>query len=222
MNSFLANLEAIGIRINEMDQKLAPVALTDDELAQITGGGGAIGNVSGIANIDLSSMDIETALMMVQTERTQLLDSQLREQITAVQTRNETIATLNSDLGTLNQVSSLFGSDAKPGDTISANTIVHVGGKDMPLSEALTGLNHADGSALKIDAMLQDGQISKAEITESITNVKSMIDSTSNSQQMDMLRLQSMSNKRNEAFDVMTNFIKKMQDSRSSIIGNMR
>jgi len=39
---------------------------------------------------------------------------------------------------------------------------------------------------------------------------------------MDMLRLQSLSNKRNEAFDVMTNFIKKMQDSRSSIIGNMR
>lgn len=41
-------------------------------------------------------------------------------------------------------------------------------------------------------------------------------------QQTDMLRLQSLSNKRNEAFDVMTNFIKKMQDSRSSIIGNMR
>ncbi|WJH32173.1 hypothetical protein N6H13_15585 [Paenibacillus sp. CC-CFT742] len=40
--------------------------------------------------------------------------------------------------------------------------------------------------------------------------------------QMEMLRLQSLSNKRNEAFDVMTNFIKKMQDSRSSIIGNMR
>lgn len=43
-----------------------------------------------------------------------------------------------------------------------------------------------------------------------------------NAQQIDMLRLQSMANKRNEAFDVMTNFIKKMQDSRSSIIGNIR
>lgn len=51
---------------------------------------------------------------------------------------------------------------------------------------------------------------------------KAQIDALSNSQQMDMLRLQSLSNKRNEAFDVMTNFIKKMQDSRSSIIGNMR
>lgn len=43
-----------------------------------------------------------------------------------------------------------------------------------------------------------------------------------NAQQIDMLRLQSMANKRNEAFDVMTNFINKMQDSRSSIIGNIR
>ena len=41
-------------------------------------------------------------------------------------------------------------------------------------------------------------------------------------QQMDMLRLQSLSNKRNEAFETMTNFIKKMQDNRNSIIGNMR
>ena len=37
-----------------------------------------------------------------------------------------------------------------------------------------------------------------------------------------MLRLQSPSSKRNEAFETMTNFIKKMQDNRNSIIGNMR
>lgn len=53
-------------------------------------------------------------------------------------------------------------------------------------------------------------------------NIKGQIDALSNSQQMDMLRLQSLSNKRNEAFETMTNFIKKMQDNRNSIIGNMR
>lgn len=37
-----------------------------------------------------------------------------------------------------------------------------------------------------------------------------------------MMALQSLSNKRNESFDVMTNFIKKMQDGRSSILSNMR
>ena len=62
----------------------------------------------------------------------------------------------------------------------------------------------------------------KGELTTAIENLKSMIDSQSNTQQMDMLRLQSLSNKRNEAFEVMTNFFKKMQDSRSSIVGNTR
>ena len=59
-------------------------------------------------------------------------------------------------------------------------------------------------------------------LEKAIPDIKSKLDAASNSQQMDMLRLQSLSNKRNEAFDTMTNFIKKMQDSRSSIIGNMR
>ncbi len=61
-----------------------------------------------------------------------------------------------------------------------------------------------------------------ATVKADIDNLKSSIDAMSNSQQMDMLRLQSLSNKRNEAFDVMSNFMKKMQDNRSSIIGNMR
>ena len=48
------------------------------------------------------------------------------------------------------------------------------------------------------------------------------IDSLSSSQQLDMLRLQSLSNKYNEAFDLMSNFMKKMQDNRSNIVANMR
>ena len=123
-----------------------------------------ISNFSGVTPIDISSMDIETALMMVQSERTKLLDAQLQTQIQEVQNRNQQIAELNSQL----QVAQQNGDEA------------------------------------------------------AVQKLKGQIDAASNSRQMDMLRLQSMSNKRNEAFDVMTNFIKKMQDSRSSIIGNMR
>ncbi|UPK47076.1 hypothetical protein KET34_01320 [Paenibacillus pabuli] len=119
---------------------------------------------SSLSAIDLSSMDIETALMMVQQERTKLLDSQLQSQIQEVQNRNQEIAELNAQL----------------------------------------------------QAAIQSGDASQVQA------LKNKIDALGNSQQMDMLRLQSLSNKRNEAFDVMTNFIKKMQDSRSSIIGNMR
>lgn len=60
------------------------------------------------------------------------------------------------------------------------------------------------------------------EVGERIAEIKAEIDNLSNSQQMEMLRLQSLSNKRNEAFDVMTNFVKKMADNRDNMLGNMR
>ena len=37
-----------------------------------------------------------------------------------------------------------------------------------------------------------------------------------------MIRLQSLSNKRNEAFEQLTNFIQKIAKSKESVIGNMR
>jgi hypothetical protein len=61
-----------------------------------------------------------------------------------------------------------------------------------------------------------------AKLDVQIIELRAETASLSNTQQMDMLRLQSLSNKRNEAFDLMTNFMKKASDSRSGIIGNMR
>ena len=133
-----------------------------------------VGN-QGMAPIDLSSVDLETALIMVQQQRTNLLENQLQTQLTEVQARNEQLANLNDQINQLNV--------EKAATTDTAR---------------------------------------QAEINGQLQTVKGQIDTLSNSQQMDMLRLQSMNNKRNEAFDAMTNFVKKMQDSRSSIIGNMR
>jgi hypothetical protein len=62
----------------------------------------------------------------------------------------------------------------------------------------------------------------KGELDKAVTELKAQVDSLGSTQQMDMLRLQSLSNKRNEAFDLMTNFMKKFADKRDAIIGNMR
>ncbi|CAM3687330.1 hypothetical protein COLU111180_02925 [Cohnella lubricantis] len=101
--------------------------LTDDDLLEVVGG-------VDVSSIDISGMDIETALMAVQSQRAALIDDQIKKQLQDLQ----------------NQI--------------------------------------GDSSQLELN----------------------------------MLRLQSLANKRNEAFDVMTSFIQKMQDSRNAIIGNMR
>ncbi|WP_136608671.1 hypothetical protein [Paenibacillus dokdonensis] len=158
------------------------------------------GTSNSVGQIDISSMDIETALMAVQEQRTSLLEQQLNQQMTEVQNRNSQIASVNDLLSSVNDVRSQDNA---------------TGQYDLPsdINSKLSEQGLGDGSKTSY---------TKDELDKMSQDLKGKIDSLSNSQQMDMLRLQSMSNKRNEAFDTMTNFVKKMQDSRNSIIGNMR
>ena len=195
-----------------------PSALSDSDLEGVVGGA-ATGApaVGGVSSANIQGMDIETALMMVQAQRTTLLDAALKSQIQEVQNRNDTVTHLNEAMSSANHILATFGADAKPEAVFGAN-LTH-----EKRDELLASFTKEFGEAgVNLTEVLKDGQLTKAEIDGLITNTNGMIDAASNSQQMDMLRLQSMSNKRNEAFDVMTNFVKKMQDSRSSIIGNMR
>ena len=202
--------------------------------------GFAVTSSSGISSINLQTMDLETALMMVQTERTRLLDTQLASQIEAVQARNDQVAKLNNVLSALNKAVAQFPSDADATDTIPDWGEKKIWAIEVPLNEAIQAAGISDmgfearqgritdpsnptkTKVLSAAPNIMQAKTTKGELDAAITTIKGMIDSQSNSQQMDMLRLQSLSNKRNEAFDVMTNFVKKMQDSRSSIIGNMR
>ncbi|WP_255176199.1 hypothetical protein [Bordetella genomosp. 5] len=234
-------------------------------------------NTAGIQSIDLSSMDLETALMQVQQQRTQLLDSTLRSQMDAVNQRNQDIAGLNEKSAALRNANTdmesanvdmtakiaeykdladrlaaskcpdpngWYGLSFGQGDNgdLSFKTLdqIKAAGLDIPGGDNAprnVDGNHTmdakgwvvqsfiDQLGAKIAGMEESIKTNTATIktnNDAIADNKNAIDSLSNSQQMDMLRLQSLSNKRNEAFDVMTNFIKKMQDNRSSIVGNMR
>ncbi|CUJ31022.1 Uncharacterised protein [Achromobacter xylosoxidans] len=195
--------------------------------------------IGGVSLQNLQSMDLETALMAVQQERTRLLDTQLQSQIQEVQNRNDMIAKLNTVLSALNSAAAQFKSGASATDTIPDWNNDKVKAIEIPLNDAIKAAGLGDlgftarqgrisnpsdsmGTVLPAATNIMQGGTTKGEIDGAINKVKGMIDSAGNSQQMDMLRLQSMTNKRNEAFDVMTNFVKKMQESRSSIIGNMR
>ncbi|GGD91337.1 hypothetical protein [Paenibacillus nasutitermitis] len=164
----------------------------------------SIGNVGGVETINVNGMDLETAMKAVQEQRAQLLEKQLQDQIAAVQARNDQIAKLNNYQYKLGEVKAGFPADAKSDYLINDNQ-----------KETLRIARDEAGITAELP-------VNKGELEALVSQVKGQIDALSNSQQMDMLRLQSLSNKRNEAFETMTNFIKKMQDSRSSIIGNMR
>ncbi|CAB4913181.1 unannotated protein [freshwater metagenome] len=166
--------------------------------------------IGSVTSVNIASMDLETAMMLVQSQRADLLEAQLREQIAAVHARTDQVAKLGTVLSRLSTLEARFPAG-------SSNDRVTVSLPD--LGTALTDLATAATDAKLAPA---PASASLGQVRTSIQQMRGQIDAQTNSQQMDMLRLQSLSNKRNEAFDVMTNFIKKMQESRASIIGNMR
>lgn len=157
-------------------------------------------DMSGMTQVNIQGMDLEAAMMAVQSSRASMLEDQLKDQIASVQAKNETISKLNQLLGVINEELAKLPSGA----------------------EANAAVKLADDKGAMFTAMSMAIPQTKGQLENLLGQIKSQIDSASNSQQMDMLRLQSLTNKRNEAFDTMTNFIEKMQDSRSSVIGNMR
>ena len=199
-----------------------------------------------VASADLSNMDLQTALLAVQSQRANQLETQLKDQIAAVQAKNDQIGKLNLALAALNNQSAAFPPNSSASSTIggtsqarqndyalekAANSAMAAAGL-APNPNSLGRMTEGDPlSNSKADVGWNSGtwyrggicgNSTKGEVDSTIQLVKGQIDNLSNTQQMDMLRLQSLTNKRNEAFDTMTNFIKKMQDSRSAIVGNLR
>lgn len=154
-----------------------------------------------VNQISLTAFDLEGALLAVQDSRAQLLDQQLSSQLTDVQKRNARVATLNTAISALRAY-------------VAAPT-------DGSLAVAVTAAGAAVESHDLLSATL-DSPEARTAAASLVASLRMELDSVTNTQQMDMLRLATLSSKRNEAFDVMTGFVKKMQDSRSSIIGNMR
>lgn len=233
--------------------------------------------VGGVTGLDLTGMDLETALLAVQTQRTQLLEDTLRQQLDSVNARNAEMASLNesmtaksadnlkleaSNVSMQAQIAELkdlqgrlaaskcpnpegwYGLSWGQGDDkalshatldqIKAAGLTVPAGADAPRDVDGNGTMDAKGRVVQgwvdqigakvaeLEAQVKQNTATVEANKSDIADAKTQVDALGNTQQMEMMRLQSLSGKRNEAFDLMSNFIKKMQESRSSIIGNMR
>ena len=241
----------------------------------------SVNNVGGPGQVQMMSiegLDLESMLMAVQTNRVNLLDQQLKDQMGAVQDRNNRINELNVGMNGMNKI--LAGNGTAATDGVSQPAFGQAGPRvpDTAAIEAATSavtaadqnvataqsnfdraskgfgfsprtlhsknplgfsfldakeaaayaLNEAKAQQASATAALAGTKLgvpdpqaaavrTRADAEAYIKGQQSQIDALGNSQQMDMLRLQSLSGKRNEAFDIMTNFMKKMADSRSGI-----
>lgn len=166
----------------------------------------------GLSAITIEAMDLETTLLTVQTERTRLLDQQLAEQGAEVRRRSEQVAKLHDLLAALRVVLARFPANAEPEFRLDATGA-------GPYAEQAARVSAAESaSGLTLDLPTDPAAWTRGRIDTAIHTVKGRIDELDNVQQLDMLRLQSLTNKRNEAFAVLEEFLRKMRENRSSVV----
>ncbi len=190
----------------------------------------AVNQIGGIVNIDIYSSPVEVAMMVVMANRTKSLDNSLRVYMSTVQMQNKQTAELNEVQRMLNNILSIFGSDES--GTIQNITAakgidwyviyqVNVAMKNaglilFPVSPAgpldTSWTPYPGGMPL---------QAIKSQVSAAITNLNNLVTDIGNNQQLTMINLQSTSNKRDEAFNMLTNWLKAVHDSMSRISSNV-
>lgn len=193
-----------------------------DKAADQSGVAATITTAAQSDEFDVNSVDLETAMMMVQSDRANNLEVALKDQIVGVGSRNKEIAALNKliiDLRALRPT----GANAGP-DTFGNLGSTQAEGRELYGRAVAAGLKIPDPNGPdRVDepgTNIYDAKQKTIDVW--LEDLKGKIDALSSTQQMDMLRLQSLNNKRNEAFEILTNFEKKMSDSRSGIVANIR
>jgi hypothetical protein len=174
--------------------------------------GGSFLSSLGAANHLGGEMNIPELILAIQVERGQILDNQIKGQMEDMQKRNEWLRDANAALAAMRAQRPTSDS----GGAVSYGTFTDSSGKSQNVHDWM----RANGVAIETTGNDKIGV--QSEFDQAIQNLKSSIDTVNNQSQMDMVRLQGLMDKRNQAFDLMTNTLSKSGKSLDGIIGNMR
>ncbi len=155
-------------------------------------------------------MDLQGLIMAIESRRADLLDKQLADQVNQTKKLNETIDLANKMLAyARTQQSSVLKKGVSKDDSKVA-------------ADNMTFRQWAEQNGISLHDVNDDDLHNKNEWAAIIENVKGHIDSLNSTSQMEIIRLQSLMNKRNQAYELMTNTLQKLSGSVDKIIDNIR
>ena len=175
--------------------------------------------VGGITPSQVDGMDQETRLMVLCYTMLDLLDDRMQGQMDVIQARNDRAAQLKGVVSDLNQISATLPADADP-DTKFPPNPPGTDSQQALMSDLAKQLDSAKISGLGSGDLIVGGQITKSQLDAANAKVTGMMDSDTTIQQLDMFTLQSVFSKRNETFELMSNTLKKSQDTKSTLVRN--
>ena len=155
--------------------------------------------------LDGKHLDFQDVLIAIAERRATSVEKEVTPLSTKIQARNKVLEDLGNVLADLTKLQAQFSSDAKGSDR--SGTLQQTS-KDILIAVFGT----LDWSGLKMTTY---------GVEEWRQKVKSEIDALNNEAQKDMTRLESLVNRRDEAFSTASDLMSKVGDTRSNLIRNL-
>lgn len=149
--------------------------------------------------------DFQDLTVAVSMRRATAVEGEVQPISTRIQERNKTLEELGDALSDLTKLQAQFDSEAEGDDRqgslqgSSYDTLVKVFG------------------SVDFDNL----QMTKYEVEEWLQKVKSKIDGLNNDSQLDMTRLESLVDRRDEAYSTASDLMSEISDTRSSLVRNL-
>ena len=150
-------------------------------------------------------VDFQDIMIKISENRATVVEGEVKPLSTRITNRNEKLENLGNVLADLTKLQAQFESDD---DGDKRRGYLQQSSKDILIS--LFG--SLDWSDL---------HMTKYEVEEWLQKVKSKIDALNNEAQKDMTRLQSLVDRRDEAFSTASDLMSKIGDTRSNLIRNL-
>ena len=155
--------------------------------------------------LDGESIDFQDIMIAISEWRATVVEGEVSPLATRITNRNATLEDLGNVLADLTKLQAQFDSEAKGTDR---KGYLQQTSKDILISVFGT----LDWSDL---------HMTKYEVEEWLQKVKSKIDALNNAAQKDMTRLESLVDRRDEAFSTASNLMSEISDTRSNLIRNL-
>lgn len=150
--------------------------------------------------------DLQNLLVDVSLHRAKRVEGEIEPLATRISNRNDTLDNLGTALADLTKLQAKFDSEADGDDREGALD-----------SDSYQILQDVFGTAVNFTNL----QMTKYEVEEWLQRVKSKIDSLNNQSEKDMSRLESLVDRRDEAFSTASDLMSEVSDTRSNTITNM-
>lgn len=178
---------------------MSEIATTNITLSQTWGAS------FGDYKLDGRSVDFQDIMIKISENRATAVEGEVKPLSTRITNRNKTLEDLGNVLADLTKLQARFDSDADGDDRKGS---LQQSSKDILISI----FGSLDWDNLKM---------TKYEVEEWLQKVKSKIDALNNEAQKDMTRLQSLVDRRDEAFSTASDLMSKISDTRSNLIRNL-